>query len=140
MICVWLSCFMCWIMKIYAWRILVIICCVGLVFDVSNLATRGICCVSIVFSYSVLAYTSISGIVNFITCLLRNPMFCLTSPSSFLYWSSGRNTIIILYYIILCHAVLYYTITIIDYTIFYYIILILYYTILYHTMLCYTIL
>ena len=30
------------------------------------------------------------GIVNIITCLLCNPIFCLTSPSSFLQWSSGQ--------------------------------------------------
>ena len=48
----------------------------GHVFNVSNLATWGICYVLPVFSYSVLAY--ISGIVNFITCFLCNPIFCLT--------------------------------------------------------------
>ena len=140
-ICVGLWCFVCWIMKIDAWCILVIIFCVGLVFDVSNLATRGICCVSLVFSYSVLVY--ISGIVNFITCLLCNPILCFTSPSSFLYWSSGRNTITILYYTILYYAILYYTTlyytnTMLCYTILYYIIL--YYTMLYYTILHYTVL
>jgi len=59
---VWLSCFMCWIMKIYAWCILLIICNVGHAFDMSNLATWGICCVSLVYCYSVLSY--ISGIVS----------------------------------------------------------------------------
>jgi len=49
---------------------------------VSNLVTWGICYVLLVFSYSLLAY--ISGIVNFITYLLCNPIFCLMSPSSFL--------------------------------------------------------
>ena len=51
-------------------------CCVGCVFDVSNLATWGICYILLVFSYCVISY--IPGIVNFITCLVCNPILCLT--------------------------------------------------------------
>ena len=51
MICVWLSCFMCCIMKIDAWSMVVIIYCVGLLFEESNLATWGICYVLLVFSF-----------------------------------------------------------------------------------------
>jgi len=61
---------------------LVIIYCMGLVYEVSNLVTWVICYISLIFSYSVSAY--IVGIVNIITCLLCNLIFCLTSPSSFL--------------------------------------------------------
>jgi len=69
-------------MKIDALCILVIIYCVELMIAVSDLATWGICYVWLVFSNSVLAY--ISEIVNFITCLFCNPIFCLMIPSSFL--------------------------------------------------------
>ena len=61
---------------------------------VSNLVTWGICYLSPVFSYSALAY--ISRIVNFITWLLCNIIFRLTSPASFLYWSTQRNILLTL--------------------------------------------
>ena len=85
MIYVRFSCFMWWIMKINTWCILVIIHHVGHVFDVPHLATQGIRCVLLVFSYSVLAY--ISGIIDFIIFSLCNPIFCLTSPPSILYYT-----------------------------------------------------
>jgi hypothetical protein len=70
--------------------------CETCVWFVSNLVTWGICYLSLVFSYSVSfihvffisiypsVHAHISGIVNFITCLLCNTIFCLMSPSSFL--------------------------------------------------------
>jgi len=58
---------------------------VGHVFDVTHLATWGIFCILLVFSYYVLAY--ISGIINFITFLLCNSIFCSTSPPSILYYT-----------------------------------------------------
>jgi len=67
---VWL-CFTCCIMTnqclMYPSNYFMCQTCVGFV---SNLMTWGICYLSLVFSYSVHAY--ISGIVNFITCLLCN--------------------------------------------------------------------
>lgn len=52
----WLSCFRCWIMKICAWCILLIICNVGHAFDMSNLVTRGhmLCITCILLFHTVL--------------------------------------------------------------------------------------